>query len=91
MRGGRNLSMLYQVIRIAIELMEWLIIARVLLSWVNVGLNNRIAVFIYEMTEPILKPIRSAMPKGSMPLDFSPVIAIILLELLQWFVFSLLF
>ncbi|HHX95101.1 MAG TPA: YggT family protein [Clostridia bacterium] len=71
--------------------MEWLIIARVLLSWVNVGPNNQIAAFIYEMTEPILKPIRSAMPRGSIPLDFSPVIAIILLEFLQRFILSVLF
>jgi YggT family protein len=85
------LAILYQVIRIAIELMEWLIIARVLLSWVNVGPNNQIAAFIYEMTEPILKPIRSAMPRGSIPLDFSPVIAIILLEFLQRFILSVLF
>ncbi len=85
------MAILYQVIRIAIELMEWLIIARVLLSWVNVGPNNQIAAFIYEMTEPILKPIRSAMPRGSIPLDFSPVIAIILLEFLQRFILSVLF
>ncbi|MGI6555531.1 MAG: YggT family protein [Bacillota bacterium] len=85
------MAILYQVIRIAVELMEWLIIARVLLSWVNVGPNNQIAVFIYEMTEPILKPIRSAMPRGSLPLDFSPLIAIILLEFLQRLILSVLF
>lgn len=81
--------MLYQVIRIGFEVVEWLIIARVILSWVSVNPNNQLIRFIYEFTEPILRPIRQIMPRGSMPLDFSPIVAIILLELLQGLIFRL--
>ena len=81
--------MLYQVIRIGFEVVEWLIIARVILSWVNVNPHNQLIRFIYEFTEPILRPIRQIMPRGSMPLDFSPIVAIILLELLQGLIFRL--
>lgn len=91
MWGGSNLAILYQVIRIGFELMQWLIIGRVLLSWVNVGPNNQIAAFIYEVTEPILKPLRSIIPKGALPFDFSPIIAIILLQFLERFLLSLMF
>lgn len=88
---GENLATLYQVIRIAFELMQWLIIGRVLLSWVRVGPNNRIAAFIYEVTEPILKPIRKVIHRGASPLDFSPIVAIFLLQILERFLLNLLF
>jgi YggT family protein len=85
------LAILYQVIRIGFELMQWLILGRVLLSWVNVGSNNRIAAFIYEVTEPILKPLRSLIHRGVTPLDFSPLLAIILLQFLERFFLTILF
>lgn len=82
------MATLEQIIRIGIELMQWLIIGRVLLSWVNVGPNNRIAAFIYEITEPVLKPIRNLIHKGASPLDFSPIVAIILLMLVERFLLT---
>lgn len=85
------MALLYQVIRIGFELMQWLIIGRVLLSWVNVGPNNSIAAFIYEVTEPVLKPIRSVIHRGTTPLDFSPLVAIILLQFLERFILTILF
>ena len=59
-----------------------LIIARALLSWVPNLIDPRgpIAEFLYTTTEPILAPIRSLMPR--MMLDFSPLIAILLLQLI---------
>lgn len=87
---GENLPLLYQVIRIAFELMQWLIIARVLLSWFRVG-SNRITVFIYEVTEPILRPIRKVIHRGASPLDFSPIVAIFLLQMIEMFILNLLF
>lgn len=84
------MGLVYNIVRISFELMQWLIVARVLMSWINIGPNNAIAAFIYEVTEPILRPLRSLMPRGSMPLDFSPILAIILLELLERFVLRML-
>jgi len=83
-------GLVYSIVRISFELMQWLILARVLLSWVNISPHNKIAAFIYEVTEPILKPLRSLIPRGSMPLDFSPILAIILLQLLERFILRML-
>ena len=53
---------------------------RVLLSWVpNVDPRNPLIEFIYGITEPILAPIRSIMPR-TMMFDFSPMIAIFVLQ-----------
>jgi YggT family protein len=58
------------------------ILVRVLLSWVDPQGGNRITQVLHEMTEPILGPIRSIMPNIGM-FDFSPIIAILLLNVLR--------
>ena len=56
---------------------------RVLLSWVpNVDPRNPVIEFIYGITEPILAPIRSIMPR-TMMFDFSPMIAIFVLQAIR--------
>lgn len=72
---------LVYIISVALNVLKILLIVRVVMSWLRVGYGHPIANFIFEITEPILAPIRSLMPKNMM-LDFSPLIAIILLELL---------
>ena len=53
---------------------------RVLLSWVpNIDPRNPGIAFLYGITEPILAPIRSIMPR-TMMFDFSPMIAIFVLQ-----------
>jgi len=59
-----------------------LILARVLLSWVPVDRNNPLVSFVYEVTEPILGPIRRLVPSLG-GIDLSPIIALVLIEILQ--------
>ena len=42
--------------------------------------RNPVVVFLHDITEPILSPIRQFMPRLGM-LDLSPMVAIILLNL----------
>lgn len=60
------------------------IVARALITWVPNLINPRgpIAEFLYTITEPILAPIRSVMPRMGM-FDFTPMIAIILLQVIR--------
>lgn len=58
-----------------------LLLIRVLMSWVNPMPTGGLARILYELTEPILAPIRKVLPKGSF-FDFSPLIAFILLQVL---------
>jgi YggT family protein len=58
------------------------IILRALISWIpNLDPRNPIVEFLVTITEPILAPIRSVMPRGIM-FDFSPIIAIFLLQII---------
>ena len=68
----------------------YLLIASAILSWLIVFnvVNTRnqfvamVADFLYRITEPLLRPIRSVMPNLG-GIDISPVILILLIILLQ--------
>ncbi|MGQ9516973.1 MAG: YggT family protein [Anaerolineae bacterium] len=75
-------TFLIRFISILFELLNLAIIARVFLSWFNVRPDHPMVSFLYQVTEPVLAPIRRVVPTIGM-LDISPIIAIILLELLR--------
>jgi YggT family protein len=58
------------------------IFGRVLLSWVSTRLPWGLSDFIFSVTEPILAPIRRALPVAA-GMDFSPLIALVLLQLVE--------
>jgi YggT family protein len=64
------------------------IFVRVILSWFPISPGSVMASiysFVYSITEPVLGPIRRLMPGvgvGGMGLDLSPIIVILLLQLL---------
>lgn len=65
-----------------------MVVARVFLSWMPAAANSGIGRFIFQVTEPILEPFRilfsKFMPKGpSLYLDFSPVAALFVLEVVR--------
>ncbi len=61
------------------------LIGRVVISWINIDRSSPfypIAAIIYQITEPVLAPIRSVLPSFGM-LDLSPMVAIILIVVVQ--------
>ncbi len=63
----------------------WVIIGRVIISWVNADPYNPIVRFLYEITEPLLGRIRRVLPISMAGIDFSPVILIMGIMFLQSF------
>lgn len=59
-----------------------LLFARVVVSWVAPMGGGGLVAFIYQATEPLLAPIRRLLPPTG-GLDFSPMVAILLLGLLM--------
>jgi YggT family protein len=80
------INTLYQVI-------VFLIFVRAIISWFRPNFYNptwrSLLKFLYDITEPILGPIRRVLPTGSMGVDFSPLIAFILLYVIRSFLVSL--
>lgn len=56
------------------------VFARVLVSWVPTRLPWGLNDFVFAVTEPILGPIRRALPAAA-GMDFSPLIALVALQL----------
>jgi YggT family protein len=66
-----------------LSLYSVLLLLRVLLSWVRIDpFANPIARFLYAVTEPLLELIRSILPPVGM-IDFSPMVALVLIFALQ--------
>ena len=82
-------SQLEQIANLFFTILRWLLLARVLLSWIPLKRNNPLVQLIYEVTEPLLAPIRKLMPKSGMALDFSPLLAYFLLYIINGAVISL--
>jgi YggT family protein len=52
------------------------------MSWFNPQLSGRIGRVLFDLTEPVLAPIRRVLPQGQ-ALDFSPLVAFLLLQLVS--------
>ena len=76
---------LAKVIDIILTVYLWIIVARALISWVNPDPGNKIVIFLYRVTEPVLGPIRRMIPRHSLPIDFSPLIVLLIIIFLQAF------
>ncbi|MBI2354619.1 MAG: YggT family protein [Deltaproteobacteria bacterium] len=66
---------------------KYVLLASVIISWVNADPYNPIVNFIHRVTEPLLRRIRRYMPDTGM-LDLSPLVAFAVIYVLQIVVFN---
>jgi YggT family protein len=93
--GTGRMSAVFWLIDTIIDIYIWLLIAQAILSWLLAfGVVNRwnrgvsvISDFLYRVTEPLLRPIRSFLPNFG-GVDISPVILILLLMFLRKLILS---
>lgn len=70
-----------------IKIIKYAILVRVLLSWIQTDRAGRFTQFIYDLTEPLLRICRNILPRTGM-IDLSPIIALLLLEAIEWLIMS---
>ncbi|OGW36953.1 MAG: hypothetical protein A2010_05530 [Nitrospirae bacterium GWD2_57_9] len=73
-----------KVLDVVLNIYMWVIIIRALISWVNPDPYNPIVQILTKMTEPVLAPIRKLVPAYKIGIDFSPLIAILVIIFLQY-------
>ncbi|NDL67937.1 YggT family protein [Clostridiales bacterium F-3ap] len=73
--------------------LQLIVLARVIVSWLPVSPSNKLIDFIYSISEPIFVPIRHLIKRsifggrnGGMLLDFSPMVAFLLISMLANFI-----
>lgn len=72
------------VARLAIAVLQvfsWVLLARVILSWVNPQPRNEMLLWVIRLTEPVLGPLRRLVPLPGV--DLSPLLAWLLIQLLM--------
>jgi YggT family protein len=70
-----------------LTLYKYILLASVVVSWVNADPYNPLVNFIYRVTDPVLRRIRRYMPDAGM-LDLSPLAAFAAIYVLQIVVFD---
>jgi YggT family protein len=79
-------SALLTAVNVVFQVAALAILARVLVSWlpmagVRIDPFHPVIRFLYQITDPILEPIRRFATFGMM--DFSPIVALILLQVIR--------
>jgi YggT family protein len=77
------------LVQLLFDLYVIVLLARVVLSWVQADPRNPIVNLINQLTEPLLAPIRRLLPQTG-PVDFSPMVAFIVVLIAEQVVLSLL-
>lgn len=84
----------YRSLGMLVNFVEILILVRIIMSFINFNTNNIIGSFVYELTEPILAPARALIARlgfNTGMLDFSPIVAMLLLRLVMSLARSIIF
>ena len=76
------MNLLADFVDLVFTLLSLAILARVLLSWVRVSPYHPAVELLYQITDPILAPLRRIIPPVGM-MDISPIIAMLLLQIIQ--------
>lgn len=66
-----------------LDIYSWLIIAAALISWVSPDPYNPVVQFLRRATEPVLRPIRRLLSPYQTGLDFSPLVAILIIQFVE--------
>lgn len=66
-----------------LDLYMWVIIAAALVSWVSPNPYNPVVQLLRRVTEPVLEPIRRVLHRYQAGIDFSPLVAILIIQFVQ--------
>ncbi len=81
------IEILRRFISTLLRVYELLFVVRAILSWFPMAQGGGLSYFLYSVTEPVLAPIRAVLHKipalASFPIDFSILVAFILIDILR--------
>jgi len=74
---------LAQLIHLAATVYIWIIIASVVVSWIRVDPYHPVVRFLNRATEPVFSAVRRAIPLNLGGIDFTPMIVLLAIYLLE--------
>lgn len=82
---------LARILDIALSVYMWILIIRVILSWVNPDPYNPIVRALYSVTDPVLSWLRRRFPLMAGTIDFSPMVVILAIYFIRLFIVKTLY
>jgi len=79
------------VVNLIFTLYIWILIARVLITWVSPDPYNPIVRFLSNVADPVLERARRLLPLQFSGFDFSPIVVIVALEFIRRVILNLLY
>ncbi len=77
------MTIFVSIIRILCDVLTIIILLRVVVSWYSPRPTNKLVIILYRVTEPILAPLHRIIPRVGM-FDFTPLVAVILIQLIRY-------
>ncbi|MBS3951136.1 MAG: YggT family protein [Peptococcaceae bacterium] len=82
-----------QIFSLVHTILYWLLLFRIIVSFMPVSPYSAPVQFIYSLTEPLLAPIRNAfglITVGGMSLDIAPLVLLLMLDIIRRLLFYIL-
>ena len=86
---GQLCSSLAVLFSMLFKIIYFVLVLRIILSWFQVDHFSGPVQVLYQITDPILEPLRRLPLRAGM-IDFSPIVAFIILSFLDHFIVGLL-
>lgn len=71
------------VFNLVLNMVQYLVIGSVLISWLNADPNHPVVRLIHQTTEPMFRPLRKVTSKIPGPLDWAPMAVLMVIVFLQ--------
>jgi YggT family protein len=89
------MSIVATIVSVLFQVYEFLLLIRVLLSWINIdprrpAIDHPLVQILVRITDPVLAPLRRLIPPIGGTVDISPVVALIVLEVVRRIIVSVL-
>ena len=78
------------LVSIIFNILYFILVIRIIISWVGADPYNEIVRIVYKITDPLLAPFR-ALPLKLGAIDFSPIVAFLVLSVVKSFVVNIIY
>ena len=73
---------LYETLLLLLQIIRWSILISIIASFVAQGNGHPALILVYELTEPVLAPVRKLLPALG-GLDFSPILVFLIIGVIE--------
>ena len=78
------------LVSIIFNILYFILVIRIIISWVGADPYNEIVRIVYKITDPLLAPFR-ALPLRLGAIDFTPIVAFLVLSILKSFIVNIIY